>query len=409
MKCPGLYADDMTMSDVPTVDPSPTSEDRGGPAQRPHRGHLRSLVGHPGFAAGVSCLLGVLSLLTVLCFHFPELLTSREFRAVYTEEFARNLLLIGLVVAFASGTIAVLRDQNKRLALTGVTAATLAVALGGHSVHFDKIDSTPYSLGFDWFVLSLFFSALVFIPLEHQFARRPVAVFRDGWRTDAVYFFMSHVLVQFILVVVTASTSVVVATANIPGTQAFVGGLPFLAQFLLAVFLADLAQAVLHRCYHRISTLWKFHAVHHSSRELDWLAGSRVHLIETILTRSIVLLPLLVLGFEQSTVNAYAILVGLQAVIAHANIGIRFGWLEYVVTLPRYHHWHHARAADYWDCNYAIHLPVVDMLMGCFKLPRDGAWPEEYGVFALESVPRGFMAQHTMPFRRKETYDDYVR
>jgi lathosterol oxidase len=108
-------------------------------------------------------------------------------------------------------------------------------------------------------------------------------------------------------------------------------------------------------------------------------------------------------------VNAYAILVGLQAVVAHANIGVRFGWLEYVITLPRYHHWHHARHKDYWDSNYAIHLPLVDMLMGTFKLPRDGSWPDEYGVFHLESVPRGFVAQHLMPFRRQKDYDDYVR
>ena len=380
----------------------------GVPAD-PRRRSLRTLLGHHLFAAGTSCTLGLLALLSVLCFRFPALLTSRELRHVYTEEFARHLLLVGLVVAFVSGTVAVLRDQHKRIALTGVGSATVALFLGGNTVQLDKIDSTPYSLGVDWFVLSLFFSALVFIPLEHHFARRPVAVFRDGWRTDAVYFFASHVLVQLILVVVTVSTSVVVEAAHIPGAQAFIGALPFAPQFLLAVFVADLAQAVLHRCYHRISTLWRFHSVHHSSRELDWLAGSRVHLVETVLTRSVVVLPLLLLGFDESVVNAYAILVGLQAVVAHANLGISFGWLEHVVTLPRYHHWHHARHPDYWDCNYAIHLPVVDMLMGSFRLPRDGSWPEEYGVFHLESVPEGFVAQHLMPFRSIDAYDDYVR
>lgn len=392
----------MSATPAPATDSTPART-------RKRRGSIRALVSHPQFASGAACLLGVLSLLTVLCFHFPELLTSQEFRAVYTERFARNMLLVGLVMAFIFGTIAILRGRHKRYAFVGLGSATLAVLLGGTTVQFEKVNQTPYSLGLDWFVLALFFSALVFIPLEHHFARRPVAVFREGWRTDAVYFFMSHVMVQFILLMVTSFTTVVVNAAHMPGVQDLVGALPFLAQFLLAVFVADLAQAVLHRCYHRITTLWKFHAVHHSSRDLDWLAGSRVHLIETILTRSIVILPLMALGFEQSALNAYAILVGLQAVIAHANIDIRFGWLEYVITLPRYHHWHHARHKEYWDCNYAIHLPVVDMLMGTFKLPRDHSWPDEYGVFTLESVPNGFVAQHAMPFRSKATYDDYVR
>lgn len=355
-----------------------------------------------------AALLGVLSLLAVFCFHFPELLTSREFRAVYSTEFARWLLLAGLVGAFVLGTVAVLRDQNRRVALAGVAAAGAAVLLGGTAVQVGEVAVTPYSLGLDWFVLSLFFSVLVFIPLEHYLAPRQTPVLRAGWRTDVTYFFMSHVLVQFILIAVTVSTSAVAAAVAIPGVKDAVGALPGWAQFLLAVFVADVAQATLHRAYHRITTLWRFHAVHHSSRDLDWLAGSRVHFVETVLTRSTVLLPLMVLGFSTETVNAYVILVGLQAVVAHANIGVSFGWLEYVLVLPRYHHWHHARHVDYWDRNYAIHLPLVDMLMGSFKLPRDGSWPDEYGVLKLETVPRGIVAQHLMPFRRQREYVDHV-
>lgn len=352
--------------------------------------------------------LGTLSLLSVLCFRFPELLTSQEIRAVYSTEFARSLLGFGLVATFVLGTAAVLRDERRGLALLGVGAGALAVILGGTSIEVGDVAATPYSLGLDWFILSAFFSAIVFIPLEHYFARRPVAVLRPGWRTDASYFFASHVLVQLILIVVTTSTSAVAAAVAIPEVRSVIAALPPWAQFLLAVFAADVAQATLHRAYHRTSTLWRFHAVHHSSRDLDWLAGSRVHFIETVLTRSIVVLPLVVLGFPTAVVNAYVVLVGIQAVVAHANIGIRFGWLEYLVVLPRYHHWHHARHVDYWDRNYAIHLPLVDMLMGSFKLPRDGSWPEEYGVLKLETVPQGIVAQHLMPFRGDREYDDYV-
>ena len=54
------------------------------------------------------------------------------------------------------------------------------------------------------------------------------------------------------------------------------------------------------------------------------------------------------------------------------------------------------------DVNYAIHLPLVDMLMGTFKRPPAGEWPEEYGVMKLETVPVGFVAQATMPFKPKQ-------
>jgi lathosterol oxidase len=364
--------------------------------------------GKRSWFAYMSAGLGLLALLGVLCFHFPELLTSREFRQTYEEGFARQLLLVGLVAAFVLGTVAILRGTDRRVALVGVGSAALAVLAGGATVHFDKINPTPYSLGLDWFVISLFFSTIVFVPIERMLGVRPQSPLRPEWRTDLAYYFLSHVLVQFVLIAVTASTSTMDALVASPALKAWVQAWPVWLQFLAAVLLADLAQAGLHRIYHRVPALWRFHAVHHSSRYMDWLAGSRVHLVEVLLTRSAVLLPLVLMGFSPDAVNAYVILVGLQAVLAHANLAVDFGWLEYLLVTPRYHHWHHARHPDYMDRNYAIHLPVVDMLMGTFARPPRGSWPDEYGVMKLETVPRGLVAQTLMPMRTRKNFEDYV-
>lgn len=360
------------------------------------------------WSAHISAALGIMALIAVLCFHFPELLTSREFRAVYNEEFARTTLLLGLVAAFILGTIAILRQHNKRVAFIGVGTAALAVLAGGATVQFNPIHQTAYSLGLDWFVISLLFSALVFIPIEKMMAVRPMSPLRAEWRTDLAYFFMSHVLVQFVLIAVTASTALIASFAAFPAIKAALQSWPFAFQFLLAVFCADLFQAVLHRIYHNVPFLWRFHSVHHSSRNMDWLAGSRVHLVEIILTRSAVLLPLVVLGFTPQVVNAYVVLVGIQAVLAHANLRLNFGWLEYLIVTPRYHHWHHARDLAFVDVNYAIHLPVVDMLMGSFKRPPSGQWPTEYGVLKLETVPMGFWSQAWMPLGPKKLFSRFV-
>ncbi|MES2668960.1 MAG: sterol desaturase family protein [Pseudomonadota bacterium] len=358
--------------------------------------------------AHMSAGLGILSLMGVLCFHFPELLTSKEFRATYSETTARNLLLIGLIAAFAMGTLAILRNRNRRIALTGVISAALAVLLGGATVHFNEIESTPYSLGLDWFVMSLFFSTIVFVPIERMLHVRNQSPLRPEWRTDLAYYFVGHILVQFILIAVTASTTMMDTLIASDTVKAAIQSWPIWLQFILAVFVADLFQAGLHRIYHNVPFLWRFHAVHHSSRHMDWLAGSRIHLIEILLTRTAVLTPLVVLGFSAPAINGYVILVGVQAVLAHANLRINFGWLEYVLVTPRYHHWHHARHADYMDVNYAIHLPLVDMLMGTFKRPPANTWPDEYGVMKLETVPTGIVAQTLMPLRAKKTFDDFV-
>jgi sterol desaturase/sphingolipid hydroxylase (fatty acid hydroxylase superfamily) len=351
--------------------------------------------------AGISLALGSLAVLGVLCFHFPQLLTSQQFRDVYTEGFARHLLALGLLLAFASGTAGVLRGGARRTALAGVGLATLALFAGGSGVKFGAIEPTPWSLGLDWFVLSLFFSALVFVPIERLLGQRAQSPLRPEWRTDLAYFFVGHVGIQFLLIAITASSQAMAALAAWPPLQASVGALPLVIAIPLAVVVADLTQVLLHRAYHRVPLLWRFHAVHHSVRHLDWLAGSRMHLLEILLTRTLVLLPLLALGFPQAAINAYVILVGLQAVLAHANLGIRFGWLEQLIVLPRYHHWHHARDPAYVDANYAIHLPIIDRLFGTQRLPTDGSWPAEFGLLDPDDVPAGIWRQHLRPFRTK--------
>ncbi len=348
--------------------------------------------------AGVSLTLGALAVLAVLCFHFPALLTSAEFRAVYSESFVRHLLALGLTAGFISGTVAVLRGAARRTAVTGVGLSTLAVLGGGSTVPFGPIESTPWSLGLDWFVLSLFFSALVFVPIERMLGQREQSPLRPEWRTDLAYFFVGHVGIQFLLITITTSSRTLAALVAWPPLQQWIGALPMPVALPLAVLVADLAQALLHRAYHRVPLLWRFHAVHHSVRHMDWLAGSRMHLLEIVATRTLVLLPLLALGFPQPVINAYVILVGLQAVLAHANLGLHFGWLEHVLVLPRYHHWHHARDPDYADANYAIHLPLVDRLLGTHRLPRDGRWPGEFGLLDPQQMPDGIGRQHLQPF-----------
>ncbi len=83
-----------------------------------------------------------MSLLGVIAFHFPALLTSQQFRAAYTEGFARTLVLIGLVAAFALGTFAILTGRDRRIAFTGVLSAALLARL--YAVAEADVLFTPY-------------------------------------------------------------------------------------------------------------------------------------------------------------------------------------------------------------------------------------------------------------------------
>jgi sterol desaturase/sphingolipid hydroxylase (fatty acid hydroxylase superfamily) len=353
-----------------------------------------------GFISGyVSAILGLLAFFGVLCFRFPDLLTSEQFRVAYTQDFARTLLFWMLVAAYISGIISYALNQSKMLAWVGIGTALLGSLLGGSRITISPFESTPYSFGLDWFVISFLFSMLIFIPIEKAFAlHKDQKILRGGWRTDLAYFFVSHLLIQFVFLWTNAFAAFAFSWAATANLQAAIVSLPIWLQFLMATFLADFFQYWAHRTHHKVGFLWRFHAIHHSSHTMDWLAGSRTHVGEVFGTRAIVMIPLYICGFSEAALNAYVILVGIQAVAIHANVGFNLGFARYLIATPQFHHWHHAKDSEYCDANYAVHLPVIDMMFGTFKCPK-GRWPEAYGVVSGEPPPT-FLKQLAHPFRR---------
>jgi sterol desaturase/sphingolipid hydroxylase (fatty acid hydroxylase superfamily) len=358
-------------------------------------------LGRGQISGWISAILGVLSLCGVLCFYFPALLTSEEFRKAYTVEFARTVLLIVLVIAYFTGIVSYILNQTKTLAWIGIGSSLAASLLGGSRIEVQPFESTPYSFGLDWFALSFLFSMLILIPIEKAFSlHKDQYVLRRGWRTDMAYFFVSHLAIQFIFLFVNAFSDVLFGWAVNDTFQGHLRALPIWVQFILATILADLFQYATHRLHHKIPLLWRFHAIHHSSQSMDWLAGSRTHLVEVLTTRAMVMVPLYLCGFSEQALNAYVILVGVQAVAIHANVGINFGWLRYVIATPQFHHWHHSKDREYMDANYAVHLPVIDMLFGTYKCPK-GKWPADYGIVSGEP-PSTFWGQLVHPFKSRK-------
>jgi lathosterol oxidase len=351
-----------------------------------------------GWLSGTaSVFLGVLGLLSVLVLWFPEWLTTAHFRALYPLPLVRALVQLVIAAGFVAGCISMLLRRRKVLGLTGGGLAVLAALLGGGGVALPESLAARPTLGLDWFVLNLFLLALFFVPLERLFPRLPgQSTFRLGWTTDTVHFFMSHALVQvlsFLILLPAVAVSRVIEPA---GLAAAVRALPLAAQLLIAVLVADLAQYAVHRAFHQVPRLWRFHAVHHSSRDLDWLAGSRLHLVDAVVTRGLVLVPLRLSGLAEPALYAYLVFVSFHAVFIHANVRFAFGALESLLVTPRFHHWHHAAAQEARDKNFAVHLPWLDRLFGTAHFPA-AAWPSRYGV-AGDPVPEGYLGQLAYPF-----------
>ena len=345
--------------------------------------------------------LGFLSLLGVLAFLFPEYLTTPELRKAYNVDWCRALLFSGLLVSGTLSMFNIVFNRRRTVNIVAFCFVLVTIALGGSTVPVgDFPDHTPY-LGMDWLVLDLLGSTTVFVILEKMFPLyKNQPIFRKDWQTDLIHFGVNHLLVGLMLLIV----NFVIHRAQVivvgeEGIQQFISTIHFLPQLLLCLLVADLAEYVVNRAYHEVPCLWRIHSVHHSVETLDWLAGSRLHMAEILVTRIAVLTPLFLLGFDKSVVDMYIVIVGFQAVFNHANVHLPWGPLKYLIVTPDFHHWHHSSEQVAIDKNYAAHFAFIDYLFGT-AVKTDRQFPETYGVVGSK-IPERYLEQQAYPFRKR--------
>jgi sterol desaturase/sphingolipid hydroxylase (fatty acid hydroxylase superfamily) len=163
--------------------------------------------------------------------------------------------------------------------------------------------------------------------------------------------------------------------------------------------LGDLIGYWVHRWFHG-RRLWRFHAVHHSSRRLDWLSALRVHPINDLVTKLVQTAVLACLGFPLKALAGYVLFLTFYSALLHANLNWSFGPLRYVIASPLFHRWHHTTEEQGLDKNYALVFPLLDLVFGTFYLPRD-VQPTRFGTSSTR-IPDGYIGQILFPFRRVE-------
>jgi sterol desaturase/sphingolipid hydroxylase (fatty acid hydroxylase superfamily) len=232
---------------------------------------------------------------------------------------------------------------------------------------------------------------VLFVPLEKLFALRKQKTFRPGLLTD-----LTHVLVNNVLT--TVAVIVLVVAAAVPffwvRRMDLVGGLPTWAAIALAAAVVAVANYWGHRLTHQVPFLWRFHAVHHSIEQMDWVASGRLHPLDQAFTQAFTAFPLVLLGYGAGVFGGVAVFITLLALFQHANVRLRFPGLRWVINTPEWHHWHHAIDDAARDKNFG--LPVVDKLFGTAHLPQ-GERPVGFGT--RSPVPAdGYLRHLAYPF-----------
>jgi sterol desaturase/sphingolipid hydroxylase (fatty acid hydroxylase superfamily) len=243
-----------------------------------------------------------------------------------------------------------------------------------------------------------------------EFLRRPerrLPVFRKGFVTDGAYWLFTPFVTRAISRVCVAAMAipiVLIAYGEVDRDLILHGfgplsRLPLWVQAVGILVIGDFVGYWMHRAFHG-SRLWCFHAVHHSSVELDWLSAVRFHPINDALMRIAGTLPLVALGFAPVAVAGIAPVLTLMAILVHANLDWDWGPLRAAITSPCFHRWHHTDEKEARDKNFAGLLPLWDILFGTYYMPTD-VRPSRFGT--VTPVPDGLVGQIAFPFRKQAT------
>jgi len=231
-----------------------------------------------------------------------------------------------------------------------------------------------------WLVLLV----AIFVPLERVFALHPARIWRPQMAVDLAWYFINSLLPATIIALPLALLARVLHGADPGGFYTAVARLPFGVKVLLMLGVNDLGAYWYHRASHAHPVLWSFHAIHHSAEHIDWLVNTRAHPVDLVFTRLAGLVPVYLLGLATVTggrmdpgVALIMIFGTIWTFFIHANIRCRLGPVEWLISSPAFHHWHHTND-EHRDRNFAAIFPLIDRIFGTAWLPRH--WPPVYGI-----------------------------
>jgi sterol desaturase/sphingolipid hydroxylase (fatty acid hydroxylase superfamily) len=157
------------------------------------------------------------------------------------------------------------------------------------------------------------------------------------------------------------------------------------AQVVLTIFVVDLLFFLKHWMSHRVGTLWHFHTIHHSQRELNVLTDRRQHVFEHLVAQVFVFLPAIILGLKPYSVMSISAALWFHTFLIHGNIRTNFGWLGQVFISPQYHRIHHSIEPRHRDKNFGTIITLWDRIFGT-RYPGTDEYPGT-GVEGVEFPP----------------------
>jgi sterol desaturase/sphingolipid hydroxylase (fatty acid hydroxylase superfamily) len=312
-----------------------------------------------------------------------------------TKDFA--FLLFGML-AIASGFLFIeyLRGAS------GVTLPAAAYAKMLNTYHYFRLLLEDRVLA-----ISFWCTILLTLCLQYLFpAKASQKTFGVGFAQDAVWFFYEMMLNALILVFYVEYLTRLYQKYFSSLTVTPLGQSPGWMRFLVALLLVDFLYWLQHYCHHKVPLLWRFHALHHSQKELNFFTDFRYHVVEYVVRYTFLIIPFLILKIEPPVVVAYVIFSKCYSHFYHGNIRASLGPFKYVLVTPQSHRVHHSVEPEHRDQNFGAILSIWDFMLGtqCKTFAvypetgvADAAFPHEQKI-GLKSLLLTPLSQLLYPF-----------
>lgn len=277
-----------------------------------------------------------------------------------------------------------------------VDAATWPVVVFGGLLAFALFDRAGASLPVASY-LPVAVAAVAIIALERTRPARPEwQPDKGAVGNDATFL----VLVQMLLPVM-LSFAVALGLSSWAALESDLHDLwphnwPLAVQIVMMLIIGDVLRYWLHRWSHKSLFLWRFHAVHHSPKRLYWLNVGRFHPLEKAGQYLFDTLPFVLVGVSDRVIAGYFVFYAVNGFFQHSNCRVRLGPLNWIISGPELHRWHHSRIIKESDNNFGNNLIIWDVIFGTRFLPEDRS-VGELGLYN-RSYPDGFVQQLRTPF-----------
>ena len=172
---------------------------------------------------------------------------------------------------------------------------------------------------------------------------------------------------------------------------------------IVSVIMLDLVAYGIHRLYHRVPFLWRFHRAHHSDLDMDATTSIRFHLGEVVMTTGLKGLTVWGLGVSPVGFLVSETVTLAAGLFSHGNFRLPSRIeprLRLAIVTPTMHWIHHSRRPAEHNTNLGAVFSGWDRLFGTYYM---GIAPHEI-QFGLDEYPTpkdlNFLRFSRIPFDR---------